>query len=198
MRRRDHCLNCYSARRNVPEGSHRGSALVELVIAIGIATLILSTGLGALHLFMHAERSVIRNTFGNATFARLSRAFRNDVHAAKRSEPANADGIYCTLEMPDKSRVAYRAAKNAVLRTRTAADGTREDEQFRLPQGSKVQVEQLAEPARVRLVVSSPRFDNSRGDAKQNQSAQSAGAGERVLVVEPVTARDHRFEEPAR
>ena len=99
----------------------RGASLIELVLIIGIVTVLLGICGAFFHLLLGLERSG-RVALGDArSVARLARQFREDVRGSRvvKSVPTGLD-----LSRLDGSSVAYRTEPNALVRTESA-DGKR-------------------------------------------------------------------------
>jgi hypothetical protein len=174
--------------------AHRGASLVELVVAMGVATVILTTGLATIHLLLSAERESVQSAFRTTTVNRLSRFFRDDVHAATgvTLQQGIPSGGGLTLSMPNGSRIAYAFETQRLNRTVTMADGKLQHEQFRLPIGSTCRFETISDPARVRLVVATPR--RSPRSMTSSKTTDTNQTDMNIVTLEAVPSRDHRFE----
>ncbi len=182
-------------RRSRSERTARsGTSLVELMVALGVATVILGTGLATIHLLMSAERNSVQSVFRTTTVSRLSRSFRDDVHAATgvTLQQGDSSGGLLTLKMPDGGQIAYAFETQRLNRTVTAGDGKLEHEQFRLPIGAICRFETIADPSRVRLVIATPRRSPQSMNSNDPTSANQPDMN--IVTLEAVPSRDHRFE----
>lgn len=181
--RRHSAMNARPTRRI--DHLRRGSTLVELVIALGVAAIILAIAVGIIHLMLTAERHATHNVHRLMTVNRLTDFVRADVHAATAASlvmgnASEKPGLALTL--PDGKHITYSQDKQTIDRLETGANGKSQRERFHLPANAGCRFETLSEPSGVRMVVTTPRGARVSGDARN------------VVQVEAVTARDHRFE----
>lgn len=181
--------------------SLRGISLIELLMAMGGVSLVITSSAMLLHGVMRAQSESRRFFDDERTSARLARQFRADVHAAARVEaqvaaPAGERLVVFTL--PDGHTIEYRhAADRCQIERRLLAPGNptptgREDyslagpcaavvtvaeKQIHLELGAEGADGELAPPG----VVLPPR---TPAEAKRKPPA---------LVVEAVLGRDLRF-----
>ena len=177
--------------------SLRGISLVELLMAMGGVSLVITSSAMLLHGVMRAQSESRRFFDDERTSARLARVFRADVHAAAQvAAPAGERLVAFTL--PDGGTIEYRhTADRRQIQRRLLAPGNptptgREDyslagpcaavvtvaeKQIHLELGAEGADGELAPPG----VVRPPR---TPAEAKRKPPA---------LVVEAVLGRDLRF-----
>ena len=175
----------------------RGISLVELLMAMGGVSLVITSSAMLLHGVMRAQSESRRFFDDERTSARLARQFRADVHAAAQvAAPAGERLVAFTL--PDGQTIEYRhTADRCQIQRRLLAPGNptptgREDyslagpcaavvtvaeKQIHLELGTEGADGELAPPG----VVRPPR---TPAEAKRKPPA---------LVVEAVLGRDLRF-----
>ena len=175
----------------------RGISLVELLMAMGGVSLVITSSAMLLHGVMRAQSESRRFFDDERTSARLARQFRADVHAAAQvAAPAGERLVAFTL--PDGQTIEYRhTADRCQIQRRLLAPGNptptgREDyslagpcaavvtvaeKQIHLELGAEGADGELAPPG----VVLPPR---TPAEAKRKPPA---------LVVEAVLGRDLRF-----
>lgn len=174
----------------------RGASLIEVVIVIGVSSVLLTAGVGTLHLLMRADRLGQSAAQNRAALSRLSRVFRQDVHAARDVSltPADPDEpSRLELTIGEGETVAYAVEDHVIQRT--ARNEEEEDQQhrdtFRFPVRSTLNFEREESPDVVRLTIRQPVFS---GDRKQ---ASGTTIAQRTVRLEAVLGRDHRYEKAA-
>ena len=184
--------------RTCPQSSptkRNGSSLVEVVIAMSLGSVVLSLGIGMLHLLLRSETVMSDSLNRCQTVSQLSRLFRDDIHAARS---ANIETLakdkpqakpLLKLQLGPNHQVQYAALDLAVLRTETQGGKTLQTVKFRFAKGSVIDFSQESdEPARVALVVKSPNLKTSR-----IRPSQPIGVL-RELTIRARLGRDYRFE----
>ncbi len=179
-----------------PLKRHRnGSSLVEVVIGMSLASIVLSLGVGMLHLLMRSESALSDSLNRFQAGSQLSRQFRSDIHAARsaaieapaRDDPQSQPVLKLQLG-PDRE-VRYAAADHAVERTETQGDKVLQSVRFRFSKGTVIEFSQADQtPPRVAIVVKSPSLKTAR-----LRTSEPVGRL-RELKIEARLGRDHRFE----
>jgi hypothetical protein len=179
----------------------RGISLIELLMAMGGVSLVITSSAMLLHGVMRAQSESRRFFDDERTSARLARQFRADVHAAAQVEAqvaAPAGERLVAFTLPDGQTIEYRhTADRCQIQRRLLAPGNptptgREDYPFATAcaavvtvAGKQIHLELGAEGADGELappgVVRPPR---TPAEAKRKPPA---------LVVEAVLGRDLRF-----
>ncbi len=166
----------------------RGVSLVELMVAMAGVSVIVTTTAMVIHGAMRAQSESRRFFDDERSSARLARAFRSDVHAARSVGPL-AEGVLVSLGMPDGRSVDYARPAGAprIERRERMADGTptgaREDFQFGAPFAASVAVSGSA----VHLSVGPTDSPDGAFPTRQKPPAVSA---------EATLGRDLRFAFP--
>ena len=137
--------------RTRPQSSpanRNGSSLVEVVIAMTIASVVLSLGMGMLHLLMRSETAMSDSLQRSQTVSQLSRQFRNDIHAARSAnietppkDKPQAKPVL-KLQLAPNHQVRYAALDHAILRTESQGDKTLQTVRFRFSKGSVIDFSQ--------------------------------------------------------
>jgi hypothetical protein len=175
----------------------RGISLVELLMAMGGVSLVITSSAMLLHGVMRAQSESRRFFDDERTSARLARQFRADVHAAAQVA-APAGGRLVAFTLPDGGTIEYRhTADRRQIQRRLLAPGnptptgreeyslagpcaavvTVAEKQIQLELGAEGADGELAPPGVVRPPL-------SPAEAKRKPPA---------LVVEAVLGRDLRF-----
>ncbi|MGE3315377.1 MAG: type II secretion system protein J [Planctomycetaceae bacterium] len=171
-----------------------GSTLVELVVALGVASGILATCLATIHFLLSAERESVQSAYRITTLNRLSRSFRSDIHSAASATIERAEGSAgnLILTLPKSGKIAYAIEKQKLIRTADDGNGQLHRDEFRLPIGATCRFEKTAGPERVRLVVGTPRRPSR--SLTSNKSTATNSADHAIVTLEAVAGRDLRFE----
>lgn len=178
----------------------RGVSLIELLMAMGGVSLVITSSAMLLHGVMRAQSESRRFFDDERTSARLARQFRADVHAAERISSA-AGGTLANLEFPGGESVEYRhSADRRRIERRLLAPGNlvptaREDFCFA---GSCAAVVTVAD-RRIALEIGPDNVDGSLvspGTVPPPRSLSEARRKPPALVVEAALGRDLRFLPP--
>jgi type II secretory pathway component PulJ len=114
--------------RSAPDGY----ALIEIVLAIGAVAIVLGMCAGMLHVLLRLDRTGRSHVVETAAIGRLSRQFRQDVHAAREAR-ALADGASLELRLPGESTVTYSLGTLAVARSAQQDMSPERRETYTLP-----------------------------------------------------------------
>ena len=171
------------------------TTLVETIVAMTAGAVIVVLGITTIHLLLGTERELTRSVRSTASVSRLSRVFRDDVHAAKRVElePAAAGGnpaLIATVA-PDHV-VRYEIDAHRVGRLESLPEGPHRDV-FYFPPQSALQFERDDAAGVVRLTLAMPTESGRPGKSPESTSRLRT----LVMAIEAVPARDHRFTERA-
>ncbi|MGH7202423.1 MAG: pilus assembly FimT family protein, partial [Planctomycetaceae bacterium] len=145
----------------------RGASLVEMVIVMGVASVMLTVGVGTIHLLLDADRSSSAAVASQMALSRCSERLRSDVHAAIAASVTAAENdapAALTLTLPDDRTVRYEIDGHALKRTVSVGEATRGRDTFRFPPGSTLEFVFEEEANIVRLAVRrpTPRDDRNR------------------------------------
>lgn len=115
-----------------------GISLVEVVVAMAIATLLMGLSMTTLQTVMRAERETSEATWLDASFQRFSRLFRADIHAAEtlKLEPAT-DAKTLIIQKPGQEQVTYRIEQFRIYRIVSRAGKTVHQDTFYFQEGSQ-------------------------------------------------------------
>ena len=184
--------------------SPRGVSLIELLMAMGGVSLVITSSAMLLHGVMRAESMSRRFFDDERTSARLARQFRADVHAAARvaTQVAGPDGErLVAFTLPDGHTIEYRhAADHRQIQRRLLAPGNpeptgREDYSFATVSAAVVTVTER----QIALELGAEEIDGtlaSPDDVPPPRSASEAKRKPPALVVEADLGRDLRFLPP--
>jgi hypothetical protein len=161
-----------------------------MVVTMSILSVILTVGIGLIHLLMRMERDGAKEVWHGRTLSRLSDAWRRDVHAARdaRGDAAAETGDRILLRLPELVEITYAADGATVRRTVTQGAAVRHRDSFHFPQGSSIRLETGGEPTFARIVIVRPALPEKA--SRDSALAETAG---RVTTIEAVVSRDLRY-----
>ena len=175
----------------------RGISLIELLMAMGGVSLVITSSAMLLHGVMRAQSESRRFFDDERTSARLARVFRADVHAAAQvAAPAGERLVAFTL--PDGGTIEYRhSADHRQIERRLLTPGNeapvaREDYSLAGPCAAVVTVAER----QIHLELGAEGADGALappGVVRPPRSPAEAKRKPPALVVEAVLGRDLRF-----
>ena len=175
----------------------RGISLIELLMAMGGVSLVITSSAMLLHGVMRAQSESRRFFDDERTSARLARVFRADVHAAAQvAAPAGERLVAFTL--PDGHTIEYRhTADRRQIQRRLLAPGNptptgREDYSLAGPCAAVVTVAEK----QIHLELGAEGADGALAPPGVVQPPRTPAEAKRkppALVVEAVLGRDLRF-----
>ena len=175
----------------------RGISLVELLMAMGGVSLVLTSSAMLLHGVMRAQSESRRFFDDERTSARLARQFRADVHAAAQVAAPAGDRLVA-VTLPDGGEIEYRHSadhrqiERRLLEPGTEAPVAREDYSLAGPCAAVVTVAER----RITLELGPEGIDGklaSPGTVPPPRSPAEAKRKPPALVVEADLGRDLRF-----
>ena len=175
----------------------RGISLIELLMAMGGVSLVITSSAMLLHGVMRAQSESRRFFDDERTSARLARVFRADVHAAAQVAAAAGKRLVA-FTLPDGGTIEYRhSADHRQIQRRLLAPGNeapvaREDYLLAGPCAAIVTVAQQ----QIHLELGAEGADGALappGVVRPPRSPAEAKRKPPALVVEAVLGRDLRF-----
>ena len=175
----------------------RGISLIELLMAMGGVSLVITSSAMLLHGVMRAQSESRRFFDDERTSARLARVFRADVHAAAQVAAAAGERLVA-FTLPDGGTIEYRhSADHRQIQRRLLAPGNeapvaREDYLLAGPCAAIVTVAERQIP----LELGAEGADGALappGVVRPPRTPAEAKRKPPALVVEAVLSRDLRF-----
>ncbi len=170
-----------------------GVSLIEIVIAMTVASVILSGGIGVIHMLLDIDRTSRHALELTTTLSRLSFAFRRDVHAAKQVQAsANDDDdgpIRLRLQQPNGQSVTYEVHANRLVRTQRDDTERVHQDEFIFPSGFQIGLDARQTPVRVSVSIRHAGHDTGAGPMRSESPRRSA----RSVRIEATLGRDYRF-----
>ncbi|QDT24829.1 PulJ/GspJ family protein [Gimesia panareensis] len=117
-----------------------GISLVEVVVAMGIATLLMGLSMTTVHTVMRAERESSQAAWLGASFQRFSRLFRSDIHAAEKLKlgpESDTDAKTLIIDKPGEEQVTWRIEAFRIFRIVSRQGKTLHEDTFFFPEGSQ-------------------------------------------------------------
>ena len=116
-----------------------GISLVEVVVAMGIATVLMGISMTTMHTVMRTERETSKAAWLGSSFHRFSRLIRSDIHAAtsldfQKGTPQNSSEL--TIQKAGDEVVKYRIEGHRIFRVVSRQDKKVHQDTFHLPEGS--------------------------------------------------------------
>lgn len=133
MKRQGFCISI--KQHGIPPGV----SLVEVVVAMGIATILMGISMTTMHTVLRAERETSKAAWLGSSFQRFSHLIRSDIHAAtslKFLEGSTLNSPELTIRKPGEEVVKYRIKGNRIFRVVTRNDQQIHQDGFYLPEGS--------------------------------------------------------------
>ncbi|WP_417390654.1 PulJ/GspJ family protein [Gimesia sp.] len=116
-------------------GCPPGVSLVEVVVAMGIASVLMGISMVTMHTVLRAERETSKAAWLGSSFQRFSHLFRADIHAAVEVK-FPAEGSELILQQPDNQSVKYTIQQHQIFRVVTRQGKETHRDVYYLPEGS--------------------------------------------------------------
>ena len=140
-----------------------GSTLVELMVYLGVSTVLLSMAIGLLHRVMFAEQRIRKNDDAQRSALRLGQQLRHDVRMARSADVSqSAATSRLELTLPAAERISYEITDGHVVRIETlpsSNDAVRR-ESYDLGEETICEFQQTNDPPR-RIVFVAHRAEQS-------------------------------------
>jgi hypothetical protein len=163
-----------------------------MLVVITVAAVMLGMSVGIIHMLLDAEREATRAVRFNTSVARLTQAFRGDIHACRQvelpaSEPGKPAVLVATL---DDGQIRYELDQHLATRIETSGGRQVHREVFYLPPHSRMRFDRQPDQKLVLLEIDMA----AGGSGTRNVPSAAADTPQRRLAIEAVLGRDHRFE----
>ena len=176
--------------------SRRGYSLTEVLVVMGMTSVVLTIGLGMVRRVMHEQRATERDNAMHRVAERLSTKLREDVGLATDAEliPArDGNRVRLVLHQPDERTVTYAVGDNVIERTSTRESEPTHRDSFRFPDNYVFEFDDVS-AGHVRLTAFAfPYAYLAMADGGGRGEGIERDAHRVVMCVEAAVGRDHRF-----
>ena len=170
--------------------NRRGSMLVEVLIAVGVGSVIAAVAISMIVRLFRVEKSISNTLQTSGSERRMTDEFRQDSHTATHAELMQDDDVTTGIlfhATPSES-VMWNFAEDRLTRT-VQSDGEKlRSDQFRLPEGTIVSMnlDQTNTRPLATLTVRRPSGPASKGSSTVDQPY-------REYQIKAAIGRDNRF-----
>ena len=171
-----------------------GTSLIEVLVAVSISGVVLTTGIGLIHMILRVERTTQQSVSLGTAGSRLSRVFRQDLHRATLCRISSSeDGTSSRLELqlPHERAVTYEATGHRLTRAANAGGKPEHHDQFVFPIGCRIDLQASHSPDRTAVLIWQAE-NRMRGAAMPNRT-DSQSPRDLLLRIQATLARDQRY-----
>lgn len=168
-----------------------GISLVEVVVAMGIATVLMGISMTTMHTVLRAERETSKAAWLGSSFHRFSRLIRSDIHAATSLDFQNGStksSPELTIQKAGDEVVKYRIEGHRIFRVVSRKDQRVHQDTFHLPEGSHAHFFQQARLNQAGISIDQPDALRILG---QNAAEERSDLHE--LSIISTIGHDHRL-----
>ena len=174
-----------------------GASLVEVVVAMGIASILMGLSITTLQTVMRAERASSKAVWLGASFQRFSRQFRADIHAAtdlKLEKPADQESTELIIQKPDGQQVKYQIQEFRINRMVSQDQQRIHQDTYYLPEGSQAHFIRQQRLNQAGITILEPALVSSTsGRDVKNEDKQAALSNE--FSIRSSVGHDYRLSE---
>ncbi|WP_417387936.1 PulJ/GspJ family protein [Gimesia sp.] len=174
-------------------GCPPGISLVEVVVAMGIASVLMGISMTTMHTVLQAERETSKAAWLGSSFQRFSHLLRADIHAAVAVRFPAEGGAEITLQQPDNQSVTYRIDQHQIFRVVTSQGKEAHRDVFYLPEGSHARFFEQQRLHRAGISIEEPDPLQRVLNHKKNQSDQSGRPAVQELSIISTIGHDYRL-----
>jgi type II secretory pathway component PulJ len=174
-------------------GCPPGVSLVEVVVAMGIASVLMGISMTTMHTILRAERETSKAAWLGSSFQRFSHLFRADIHAADDVRLPAEGGTEITLQQPDKRSVTYRIDQHQIFRVVTSQGEVAHRDVFYLPEGSHAQFFEQQRLHRAGISIEEPDPLQRVLSKNYSKSDQSGRPAVQELSIISTIGHDYRL-----
>lgn len=178
-----------------PSQSRGGASMIEALLAVSIGAIVLTVGVGTIHVLLRGERETRRTLESTIRLSRLSSIVRRDVHAAQSAVIAQKRGSAAArlvLTFPARRTVTYVADGPSLRRIDENPMTGGHRDSFRFPAGATIRIERSGSPELVRIEIDRGirRIGSKPG---RHVSPPGTTRSRRIVRIDALLARDHRY-----
>jgi len=187
MQRRGFCISI--KQHGIPPGI----SLVEVVVAMGIASVLMGISMTTMHTVMRSERETSKAVWLGSSFHRFSRLIRSDIHAATSLEFLEGSTLSSpelTIRKPGDEIVKYRIQGNRIFRVVTRKEQQVHQDGFFLPEGSHAYFFQRKRLNQAGISIDEPV---QAYDASEQAGSSNNSTALRELSIVSAIGHDYRL-----
>lgn len=172
-----------------------GISLVEVVVAMAIATVLMGLSMTTLHTIMRAERESSEAVWLGASFQRFSRLFRDDIHAAEsvQLEPEKvANPKTLVILKPGGEQITWRIEEFRIDRVVSREGKVLHEDMFYVPAGSEAHFIQQQRLNQAGISIREPG-SLVLPDKESGNTPESRPRAAHELAVLSTIGRDYRL-----
>jgi prepilin-type N-terminal cleavage/methylation domain-containing protein len=174
----------------------KGYSLTELLVVMGMTSVILTAGVGMVHRVMREQKAAERDNATHRVAQRLTTKLRDDVHYANRATLTESDDEgeqALVLHQTDERIVTYAAHKNEVRWTSIQEGEPTRRDSFRFPGNYRLQFSEVSGQRVTLTAFALPQAYLATADGTSNGAEIESEVRRAVMHVEAAVGRDHRF-----
>lgn len=176
--------------------SRRGYTLTELLVVMGMTSVIMTAALGMVHHIIDAQKMAEHDQLTHLVAVRLTTQLRRDVYFALEAELIPfGDGAEQKLVLthPDEKVVEYVVHRNVLQRTTARSSEITHRDSFQFPEHSLLQFSDVSnDHVTFEASTSPPEYLSIDDDA--SSEGRNEDALRTVVHVKAAVRRDHRFQ----
>lgn len=176
--------------------SRRGFTLTELLVVMGMTSVVITVSVGMLHRIMHEQKSADRENIMHRLAERLSTRLRADVHSARNAQLVTShDQVEqrLILRQPNAITVTYVARENVLERAVNQDDSPTHRDRFEFPDNYRLEFAD-GSPNIVSLTAFAiPKVYLMTADDESDSVAREKNVRRAVFHINTSVGRDHRF-----
>ena len=176
--------------------SRRGFTLAELLVVMGMTSVVLTVGVGMLHRVMQEQKLADRENVMHRVAERLSTKLREDVHVATHAKLIPSDDQSeqrLELNQPGQRLVTYAVRGNVLERAATRENGLTHRDGFPFPDNYRLRFSEAPTERVTFTAFAVPQAYLTTVSEKPRETESEKDVGRAVMHVEASVARDHRF-----
>ena len=168
--------------------NRRGLSLIEMVAAIGVMAILAGLSVTLISSLLRVERLERASLVQQTTLARLSREFRQDVRAARATEPSGADAepvASIVLMSSTADNIEYQIKDDSIVRARRRSEQVVQTDIFKLPPGSTAHLAVSGKPGQavVSLLIDRKAGKRGEGNSREFRVDARLGRDQRFVAV---------------
>ena len=175
----------------------KGYTLAELLVVMGMTSVVMSIGLGMIHRVMREKTSVAQANAVQRVAQHLSTILRGDVHHSNGAELLSAgdDGEQkLVLSQPEETVVTYVVLRNEIRRTVIQKnERPHHHDSFRFPENCRLQFRDASDRRVTFAVFEHPHTRLVNTNDTTDRPGIESNLRRTVMHVEASVGRDHRF-----